>query len=175
MGDSERNAFCKGAEPDKCGCIRTDGFKQSALHIETIIEECRKLPLEEADIRTFLRTIGLYTRCKKNTDEWEFHGPLYRVYKMYREPTDILHSIYLRDLCVTFWSYTNPQVACKTQVNVKDTHCGSTLTTIKNEIKIFTETYPLQNHQVAVESCSDTKQQIQFLLKQLNSRRGGPF
>ena len=162
--------FCDGAEQDKCGCIETDKFIQSASHVAKIIETCKELPLKNADVRTFISAMGLGTRHYESTDRWQLDGPLNRLYDQYKEPGDTFHTIYLNEMCRKFWSYTNPEVShpVDTRLNDKYREYDAQFTTIQSELKLFLNTYPLQKHRAAPEPDPRTKLQIQHLLRQLN-------
>jgi hypothetical protein len=177
MDDKARHAnFCGNGktkmDKDKCGCIETDKFNQSASHIAKIIETCKELPLENEDIRTFISGMGIGTRHYVSADRWQLDGTLIRLYNRYKQPLDIFHTVYLNALCREFWLYTNPAVTrdpVDAGLNEKYREYDAQFTTIRSELKLFLSTYPLQKHRTAREPNPETKLQIQFLLQRLNS------
>lgn len=170
MDDQTRHEnFCRGIDRNKCGCLQTAGVKLSALHVKHIIEVCETLPLQHAEIRTFLHTIGLEVWRSKSTQDWSFHGDLYRFYGEYIQRTDDIFPAF--NLCMKFWSYTNSDVThnlVDTQLNIKYKEYDTQFKTIKSEIFLFIGTYPLQRHGVAPEPNPQTNLTIRHLLQQLN-------
>ena len=154
MHDLERHEnFCKSVHRDNCGCIQTARLKQSALHVKHIIEVCKTLPLEHAEIRTFLHTIGLEAWRSQSTQGWSFHGALYGFYEEYiHRPDDIFAAFHLS---MKFWSYTNPDVSSNpvdAHLNTRYKDYDTQFQAIKRELEQFIQTYPLQRHRVGVES-----------------------
>lgn len=172
MGDHERHEqFCEGVAIDKCGCLQTDAVKRNALHVKRIIEVCETLPLDHIDIGNFLHSIGLEIWNDSSTQVWSFRGDLYGFYKEYiqRPESDNLFPAF--NLCMEFWSYTNPDVPHDTvaaQLATKYEQYRAQFTTIQSELTLFMDTYPLQRHRAAPEPNPHTKLQIRHLLRQLN-------
>ena len=120
-------------------------LKSSFKHIRNIIRRCKKLPLHDPEIQSFIRTIGLGTQFDQSTHTWQFTGPLYTSYLKAQQPNDA-HSSHLIDVCKTLWSYTSHGLplrpACTLFIS-KYVRYFAAYRTIESELQQFIETYPL--------------------------------
>ena len=118
-------------------------IKSSFKHIRNIIRRCKKLPLHDPGIQSFIGTIGLAAQFDRCTHTWQLSGPLYTSYLKAQQSKDTCKTI------KTLWSYTkhglplNP--AC-TLFTSKYILYYAAFRTIESELQQFIETYPLPHN-----------------------------
>jgi hypothetical protein len=149
------STFCDGMKEQdekKCGCILTAPLKSSTAHIHNIIDRCKKLPLQDAEIQGFIGQIGLqacYNRC---VAQWQLEGPLYEAYLRTTKPKhtteDLIH------VCRTLWTYTSRGIPSYPANALSAIYIQyyATFRTIISELKQFHDTYPLPLQEQSKES-----------------------
>jgi hypothetical protein len=140
--------FCDGMDAqdkDRCGCILTARWKNSAKHIRHIIRRCMKLPLQEEGIQRLLGKIGLAVREDGCSGRWELAGPLYACYLETRKAKNDTGS--LMRLCKMLWPYTKDGLRLDAETctlfTTKYVMYYAVFRTIVSEVRQFVETYPL--------------------------------
>lgn len=118
-------------------------FKSSTAHIHTIIDRCKKLPLQSEDVQAFIGKIGLealYNRCN---GKWQLTGPLYESYLPTRKPQHTEDASV--HLCKTLWTYTSRGIPSYPGNVLSPSYIQyyATFRTIISELQQFHDTYPL--------------------------------
>lgn len=123
-------------------------LKSSFKHIRNIIRRCKKMPLHDGGIQSFIGTIGLAAQFDPCTNTWQLSGPLYTSYLKAQQPKDT-HFSHLVALIKTLWSYTNhglPLNPACTLFTSKYILYYAAFRTIESELQQFIETYPLPHN-----------------------------
>ncbi len=145
------STFCDGMkkqDKEKCGCILTAPLKSSTAHIHNIIDHCKKLPLQDTEIQSFICQIGLKASDKICIGTWQLEGPLYEAYLHTTKPKHTTED--LIQLCKTLWTYTSrgiPSYPANT-LSALYIQYYATFRTIISELKQFHDTYPLPPQEV---------------------------
>ena len=118
-------------------------LKSSTAHIHTIIDRCKKLPLQSEDVQAFIRKIGLealYNRCN---GKWQLTGPLYESYLRTTKPQHTDDASV--QLCKTLWTYTSRGIPSYPGNVLSPSYIQyyATFRTIISELQQFHDTYPL--------------------------------
>lgn len=142
------STFCDGMDRKKCGCILTTELKSSTAHIHTIIDRCKKLPLQSEDIQAFIGKIGLETLYNRCNGMWQLTGPLYECYLRTKDPKHTTDD--LIQLCKTLWKYTSRGIPSYPGNTTSPSYIQyyATFRTIISELQQFHDTYPLPSQEV---------------------------
>jgi hypothetical protein len=123
-------------------------LKSSFKHVRNIIGRCKKLPLHDAWIQSFIRTIGLGALFDPSKHTWELAGPLYTAFLKAQQPIDN-HYSHLIESCKTLWSYTchgMPLHPACNHFTSKYRRYFAVYDTIESELQQFIQTYPLPHN-----------------------------
>ena len=140
---------CKQTPYEHARDIHTEHqLKSSFKHVRNIIRRCKKLPLHDVGIQSFIGTIGLGAEFDRSTHTWHLTGPLYTSFLKAQQQKDT-HYSHLVDSCKTLWSYTShglPLNPACTLFTTKYILYYAAFRTIESELQQFIETYPLPHN-----------------------------